>query len=144
MERKKLRLKLTGDKHFQWNTILFFLSVVLFTGLLVMLTNTLVVMKSPVFHELLELNGWVLVNKLIVYSSITIILCVVMALMFALIYSNKVAGPMYRLKAYLHDMINGNMQKPLRFRSDDEFKDLTYAVNSFRKKLMGAQKVSEE
>ena len=144
MERKKLRLKLMGDKHFQWNTILFFLSVVLFTGLTVMLTNALVVMKSPVFYELLELNGWVLVNKLIVYSSITTIMCVVLALMIALIYSNKVAGPMYRLKAYLYDMINGNLQKPLRFRNDDEFKELTYAVNLFRKKLMRTQKVSEK
>lgn len=137
MDRKKLRLKLIGNKHFQWNTILFFLSTVMLTGLSVLITNVMIILKSANFnHGMQEMARWAVINKIILWSMGTIGLCIFFAALIALIYSNKIAGPLHRLKLYLHEMMNGNLEKPLKFRHDDEFKDLSLAVNSFREKLI--------
>lgn len=69
-------------------------------------------------------------------KNLTSLLVVVMALastivltMYGLIQSNKIAGPMVRLKKYLEDEINGSNTQPLSFRENDYFKEIADLVN---------------
>lgn len=144
MNRKKIRLKLLGDKHYQWNTLVVFLSSILFSGVLVVLTTIIVLLKSARMEDIILVFGGNIINKIVLYSMASLSVCVLITIFVVLDYSNKIAGPLHRLKLYLHDMINGNSQKPLKFRADDEFKDLTFAVNSFKNKLRSMKAMSKK
>jgi hypothetical protein len=51
---------------------------------------------------------------------------------FGLHMSNRVAGPLHRLKIYLTVQKTGNTQEPLKFRKDDYFQDVADVVNQNR------------
>lgn len=144
MNRKKLRLQFLGDKHYQWHTVMFFLSSIMFSGLLVLMTAIAVLLKSAQPEDIFAVFGGDIINKIILCSTAALSVFIFIALFMVLIYSNKIAGPLQRLKLYLHDMINGDFQKPLKFRADDEFKDLTSAVNVFREKLLATKATSKK
>lgn len=51
-----------------------------------------------------------------------------------LIYSNRIAGPIYRLRKEMEDMANGNIGGQINFRKKDEFKELAENLNLVKKK----------
>ena len=46
-------------------------------------------------------------------------------------YSNKIAGPIYRLKNELERKLNGEEVEPVFFRKNDAFHDLAVLINRF-------------
>jgi hypothetical protein len=52
-----------------------------------------------------------------------------------LIYSHKISGPLLRLKNYLLSMVNDTADKPLKFRSDDELRDICILINALQDKI---------
>lgn len=52
-------------------------------------------------------------------------------LSYGLVYSNKIAGPLFNLQRYLRNKVSGKEQPPLKFRKDDNFQELAHAVNDY-------------
>ncbi|MEZ4815587.1 MAG: hypothetical protein R3A80_10340 [Bdellovibrionota bacterium] len=50
---------------------------------------------------------------------------------FGLLYSHRIAGPIYRLQTYLKGRSEGVEKGPLKFRDADYFPELAEAVNNF-------------
>jgi len=67
------------------------------------------------------------------------LLSVVLTLTFGLVYSHRIAGPLYHLKRVLREIREGKMVDEVRFREGDEFHDLaeeiTRTILWFREKL---------
>ena len=135
MARKLFNLRLIGNTNYQIYTLLLFLSLILMTGLLVLGVILLVLIKSNQFIHLSNELQLKIFHDLTFAALITLIACAAIGSLLIIRYTNTVAGPLYRLKLYLHNMLDGNIQPPLHFRADDNFKDLTIAVNSFQEKL---------
>lgn len=66
-------------------------------------------------------------------------LSAVVTLMLGLLYSHRIAGPLYHLKRVLHEVREGRLNQELRFRKGDEFHELatevTQTIAWFREKL---------
>jgi hypothetical protein len=52
-------------------------------------------------------------------------------MLFGLVYSHRIAGPVYRLQKYLKDRIDGRVKGPVSFRDGDYFQELAETVNDF-------------
>jgi len=55
---------------------------------------------------------------------------------FAIIVSHRIAGPIYRLKAFIHDLGEGNLEAPIHLRRTDELRDVAEELNKAREKLI--------
>ncbi len=62
---------------------------------------------------------------------VTIFTVSALILSYGLIYSNRIAGPLFNLQRYLRNKISGVDQPPLKFRKDDNFQELAQAVNDY-------------
>ncbi len=60
---------------------------------------------------------------------VTVLCSFIVTLIYGLIISNRIAGPLYRLKMYLRDWASGDRSRPLTFRERDHFKELADVVN---------------
>lgn len=52
-------------------------------------------------------------------------------LMMSLYLLHRIAGPIYRLKMHMMDIMAGEAPRPLRFRDDDQLADLADIFNDF-------------
>ena len=52
-------------------------------------------------------------------------------LFLSVFFLHRIAGPIYRLKAHMMDMIAGDVPKELSFRETDQLKDLSALFNEF-------------
>jgi HAMP domain-containing protein len=69
-----------------------------------------------------------LLNLILPSLAISIVLTTACTLFMALIYSHRIAGPIYNLKRALREVRNGNLERKIRFRQKDEFHDLAAEV----------------
>ena len=53
-------------------------------------------------------------------------------LMISLFLLYRIAGPIYRLKAHMMDLMDGASPRPLRFRENDQLADLAEIFNDFQ------------
>ena len=59
-----------------------------------------------------------------------------LVMILAIIYSHRIAGPIYRVKRYLDMMAESNdLPPPISFREYDEFKEIADSVNKVIKKI---------
>jgi nitrogen fixation/metabolism regulation signal transduction histidine kinase len=70
---------------------------------------------------------------------IVAILNILFLVLFNIYYSNKIAGPLYRLKRNVDKKLNGESVYPVKFRHKDEFQELADSIN----KLMFEYKEQE-
>lgn len=56
-----------------------------------------------------------------------------------LVLSNRIAGPIYRIKKHLRLISSGNYDMPLKLRKKDELKDLAESVNKMTKVLKSSR-----
>jgi hypothetical protein len=61
----------------------------------------------------------------------TALMVSVIIVVFGLMYSNKIAGPLFHLRKHLKARMNGKTKNPLKFRDGDNFKELADAVNEY-------------
>jgi hypothetical protein len=59
----------------------------------------------------------------------------ILTLIFSIIISHKMAGPLFRIKNYLKDMQKGIYGKKLSLRKDDDFKELANEIEKLSKIL---------
>lgn len=69
-------------------------------------------------------------NELIIYLVMALVLGTVITAFFAFFYSNKIAGPIYRLKLHLEDFNKTKELKEISFRKGDYLEDLGPLINS--------------
>ena len=66
---------------------------------------------------------------------ITMVITVIVIVAYGLLLSNRVAGPLHRLKIYLEQYKDSNENKELKFREGDYFSEIADALNdALRKK----------
>ncbi len=69
-------------------------------------------------------------------------------LIFGLLYSHKIAGPIFNLKRVLHKIGNGDLTVTMKLRASDEFHDVEDAfnqmANGLNQRLMTIQKAIAE
>jgi methyl-accepting chemotaxis protein len=90
----------------------------------------------PVNHDyfqLLEIQRIELLTSLLIFS---IILAIVF-LVWGVIYSHRIAGPLYKLRKWLQETstLEGALERPVVFRKNDFFKEISSAVNEFIEKV---------
>lgn len=61
----------------------------------------------------------------------TAIVVSVIIVVFGLVYSNKIAGPLYHLKKHLRGKMAGEIKYDLKFRDGDNFMELAEVVNEY-------------
>jgi len=83
------------------------------------------------FYKLLGLQKSIM-NKVFLFTSIFVFLYLVI---FGLILSNRVAGPLIKLRSYFEDMAETGKLKKITFREGDFFKEIEKAFNESVEKL---------
>lgn len=83
------------------------------------------------FYKLLGLQKS-LMNKVFIFTSIFIFLYLVI---FGLVLSNRVAGPLIKLRSYFEDMAETGELKKIHFRDGDFFKEIEKSFNESVDKL---------
>jgi hypothetical protein len=92
----------------------------------VYLQNTL---KLSYYETLSEWNK----TKLLLLDTLWVV--IILLTFMALIYSHRIAGPLVRMKRYLDIMAEGKDVPSLRFRNNDEFKELGESFDKLRVQL---------
>ncbi len=67
-----------------------------------------------------------------------VILCFTFAMV--MLYSNKIAGPLYRLRKYMEIVSDGNFSVRVSFRKGDKVRELADAFNSMVESLQNRQR----
>jgi nitrogen fixation/metabolism regulation signal transduction histidine kinase len=79
-----------------------------------------------------DLVDWINTKVLLLTILPVILMCVGI---LALLYSHRIAGPLYRLEKHLYLLSDGKNTPPFHFRKYDEFKEVGVAFEQLRKKL---------
>ncbi len=86
---------------------------------------------SSVLLKLSKIKHDILISSIVVNGLFFIIPCV-FAVIFLIIYSHRVAGPMFRVKQYLKELTASS--EGLRFRKTDALHSLATAINKVQKR----------
>lgn len=70
-------------------------------------------------------------NSMNIVFVVTAILVTLLIVMFGLIYSNRIAGPLYHLEKYLRQRIAGEQNGDVKFREHDNFPEIATVVNDY-------------
>ncbi|MDD5130151.1 MAG: HAMP domain-containing protein [Candidatus Omnitrophica bacterium] len=74
-----------------------------------------------------------LLPLLLLSSLVAIIATGTLTIIFTLIISHRIAGPLYRLEKDIAEVNNGNLNMEIRVRKDDELQDLAKSLNQMLK-----------
>lgn len=127
------------NPRFQFAVILFFLALSFITAFF----NYLVVYQ--IFNEFMQKGKALGLHKEHVYFKfigeqlstfntfylISTVFLVVMFVIGGIVFSNKIAGPMYRLHRHLNELTKTGKDSPLRFRKKDFFLEIPEAFNLY-------------
>ena len=86
-------------------------------------------------EELINLARHQVLFRLICFSFPAILVII----LFALIFTHRIAGPLYRLEKTLDKLLQGEDVKPIRLRKNDELKDLTIKINSLASMIINSK-----
>lgn len=73
-----------------------------------------------------------LVNLIFTLTAVSI---VVLMVIFGLILSHRVSGPLVKLKNHMDSIANGQQPTPVRFRKNDYFRDISESFNQMLERL---------
>ncbi len=82
-------------------------------------------MEGDIFFSFLDRQRLAMTQVLFVLSSFFFI----SLSMLGLLFSHRIAGPLYRLERHMRAVARGDIASPIRFRSKDFFKELSKAYN---------------
>lgn len=68
-------------------------------------------------------------NRIIVYLSLSSIVFFALVAVIGLIYSHRVAGPLFKIKNVCKDVCDGNFSARIALRPNDEFRDVAEQLN---------------
>jgi len=148
-KKKTRRVKYLVDRKFQSKmivaTVMLVIGAVLLSGIL-SYSMALHIEKNDsrkIYGSRLEAqDDIVLLERLMIVRPIILrylllgsVFSVILTLVFMVFYSHRLAGPVYHLEKHLDDMIAGNFSKELKFRKNDEFKQLADLINRLQNRL---------
>jgi methyl-accepting chemotaxis protein len=135
MEQKAYKRKTyIVNRRFQFKYIFIILSVMLITVFSVSFTTFYVVWKNVIdsFFFVPEAakklaDIYVRTAQLLVLPVLFLSACAIAA---GIIFSHRIAGPVYRVKKTAEDIAGGDLRVNVRFRKGDDLHDLADALNS--------------
>ncbi|MGE3611643.1 MAG: hypothetical protein AB7I27_18785 [Bacteriovoracaceae bacterium] len=143
---KNQRRKYLINPHFQWDIIIKF-------TLLFALNTLIFCIGVSYFFEKISSQGAAVqqpgqyfqgMNNQYYLMTITLILVsfinLIIFILFGIYLSNKIAGPLYRLRVHLEQMTKLEELKEVQFRKDDYFKELENGFNTFIKRIKKTDK----
>ncbi len=130
---------------FQRDFILKFCSIIIISALIIAgivyvlsLSSTTAVFENS--RLVLKSTADFMLPLLILSSLIAIIAMGTLTIIFTLIISHRIAGPLYRLEKDINEVKNGNLNIEIRVRKDDEFQDLAKSLNQMIKSIRDTRK----
>jgi nitrogen fixation/metabolism regulation signal transduction histidine kinase len=76
--------------------------------------------KSELYREL---------NQIVLYLSGFSLLFLLSVALIGLVYSHRVAGPLFKIKVVCKDICDGNLSARIALRPNDEFRDVAEQLN---------------
>lgn len=122
------------DKKFQFKYLFYILTMMVSTVIIVSFTIFFVIWEKLI-KELFYIPDAAkrLSNIFISTSEILILPIVILLVIFsiiAILFSHKIAGPIYRVEKIAEELKNGNLNINVRFRKGDELHHLADALNN--------------
>lgn len=87
---------------------------------------------GSIFFELLEEDRAKMKIALLITSVVTLAVMVI----GGLVLSNRVAGPVYRIRNHMDDVMSGKTDRKLKFRTKDFFPELAESYNNFLRRYL--------
>ena len=114
--------------------LIFMFSTVILTGYMVYVTTWVMFGEklAAVYPQGLLLD---IVRKVNTVLLLRLIFLTPLVILIALVLSNRIAGPIYRIQRFLRKVSRGNYEGRLRLREKDELQDLAEALNSLVSRL---------
>ncbi|MFQ5953034.1 MAG: HAMP domain-containing protein [Candidatus Omnitrophota bacterium] len=138
MTRLRRRVRFLIAKGFQMRYIalilIFMFVAVALTGYTVYMTTWIMFGEklAAVYPQGLLLD---IVKKVNIVLLLRLALVTPLVIFICLVLSNRIAGPIYRIKKYLKKISAGNYESELKLRKGDELQDVAAAVNDLVFKL---------
>ncbi len=122
------------DKKFQFK-YLFYILVTMFTTVIIVSFTIFFVIWEKIIKEFFYVPDAAkrLSDIFISTSEILIIPIIILLIIFsivAILFSHKIAGPIYRVEKIAEELKNGNLNINVRFRKGDELHHLADALNN--------------
>jgi signal transduction histidine kinase len=111
--------------------------VLQFTILLHSILMATTISLVTLFFENAALQNWLYagrLNQVILISSGIFVLFTV-TIINSFVLTNKVAGPIYRLKKHMEDVVSGKPVHDLKFRKSDYFREILVPYNTILLKI---------
>jgi len=135
--RQKRRVHIVKMK-FQRDFILKFCAIIIISALIIAgivyalsTSSTTAVFQNS--RLVLKSTADFMLPLLILSSIVAIIAMGALTIIFTLIISHRIAGPLYRLEKDIAEVNNGNLNMEIRVRKDDELQDLAKSLNQMLK-----------
>jgi nitrogen fixation/metabolism regulation signal transduction histidine kinase len=135
--RHRRRIHMVKMK-FQRDFILKFCAIIIFSALII--AGIVYVLSAASATTVFENSRLVikstadfLLPLLLLSSLVAIIATGTLTIIFTLIISHRIAGPLYRLEKDITEVNNGNLNMEIRVRKDDELQDLAKSLNQMLK-----------
>ena len=124
----KKRIRYVMKKKLQFELTARFIILIIIFGLFT--TIELFITVWPVVSSHISPSEMTLIRSQILFRLSCFSLPIIFVLAsFILIFSNRIAGPIYRLERTLDKFLAGENIEPIRLRKKDELKDLISKVN---------------
>lgn len=138
MTKLRRRTRLLIARRFQMKYISLILvlmfATVMLTGYMVYVTTWIMfgeklaaVYPQGLLLDIVQKVNMVLLLRMIFLSPLVILI--------GLVLSNRIAGPIYRIQRFLHNVTNGHYETRLKLREKDELQDLAESLNFLVSKL---------
>ena len=77
-----------------------------------------------------------------VVTAVAVLGSALFVVLLSMYFLHRIAGPIYRIKLHMMDIMAGETPRPIAFRQDDQLKDLSVIFNDFLRHL-GALEAEE-
>jgi len=142
--RQRRRIHIVRMK-FQRDFILKFCSIIIISALIIAgiiyvlsLSSTTAAFENS--RLVLKSTSDFMLPLLILSCLVAIIAMGTLTIIFTLVISHRIAGPLYRLEKDIDAVKNGNLDIEIRVRKDDEFQDLAKSLNQMIKSIRDTRK----
>ncbi|MBD3426147.1 MAG: HAMP domain-containing protein [Candidatus Omnitrophica bacterium] len=143
--RKRTRLFIARRFQIRYISLIlvFMFSTAIVTGYMVYVTTWVMFGEklAAVYPQGLLLD---IVKKVNMVLLLRLLLLTPLVILIGLILSNRIAGPIYRIKRFLRHIAAGNYGESLKLREKDELQDVADSINHLVSRLSSEQKRRRE
>ena len=116
---KAYQRKYIVNRHLQYSIILYSLVLAICVSFTNFGLQSLVIYRLKMISEI----------KLMLVSGLGTIIIFGLAIFFGLVFTNRIAGPIFRLRQHMEDVSDGKNFESLEFRDSDYFSELVAPYN---------------